>query len=271
MSMHATATDARLNGLTERCRGRGGLCVLTFHGIGREPGRDLDITWPAFMRLLDVIASRRLTTRAHLVTESALTEPDVVLTFDDGTTDHAEVGEELARRGIAAIFFVSAGRHGGRRCLTPTEVRRLAEIGHIVGCHGFDHRRLDGEMGEAEIRREVGDSKRLLEDVAGTRVDYFAPPGGFGFNGMDHVLRRHGYVASRAMDWGFYRTPATQWRVPCLPVTELTLRLGWIAAALQRWEMPHPMRWVAVAKQRLPEQIRIAMRRGLHRTLRGGG
>jgi peptidoglycan/xylan/chitin deacetylase (PgdA/CDA1 family) len=264
VSAHAPATPAGLSSL------RAGLCVLTLHGIEHKPGRDHDITWPAFARLLDVIAARRLTIRAHLTSESALTEPAVVLTFDDGTADHAEVAEELAQRGIAAIFFVSAGRHGGGRYLTRAGVRRLAQMGHVVGCHGFDHRRLDGEMTEADIRREIGDSKRLLEDVAGARVEYFAPPGGFGFDGMDEMLRRHGYLASRGMDWGFYRTPATPWAVPCLPVTELTLRLGWIAAALQRWQMPHPMRWAAVVKQRLPERIRIAMRCALHRLLRKG-
>lgn len=270
MSAHATATPARPSSPPERCQGRGGLCVLTFHGIAHQPGRDHDIAWPAFARLLDIIAAGRLTIREHLTTDGSFTEPAVVLTFDDGTADHAEVGDELARRGIAAIFFVSAGRLGGGRYLARPGVRRLAQMGHIIGCHGFDHRRLDGEMTAADIRREIGDSKRLLEDVAGARVEYFAPPGGFGFDGMDEVLHRHGYLASRGMVWGFYRTPATQWAVPCLPVTALTLRLRWIAAALHRWEMPHPMRWAAAAKQRLPERLRIAMRGGLHRPLRGG-
>ena len=263
-------TVARRNGMAGGCEGRSGLCVLTFHVIGQKLRRDHDITWPEFMRLLDVIASRRLATGAYLDTERLPAGRTLVLTFDDGTADHAEVGEELARRGIAGIFFISAGRHGGRRYVSRSEVRRLVATGHILGCHGYDHTRLDGPMTETDIRREIGDSKRLLEDIAGTQVDYFAPPGGFGFRGMEDVLRRHGYLASRGMDWGFYRPPANQWRIPCLPVTELTLRLGWIAAALHRWEVPLSMRWATAIRQGLPEPIRVGMRHALHRPFRRG-
>lgn len=51
----------------------------------------------------------------------------------------------------------------------PSLVKRIADCGHEVGVHGFRHRQFF-KMNVVEAMREVGDAKRLLEDILGREV-----------------------------------------------------------------------------------------------------
>jgi len=57
----------------------------------------------------------------------------------------------------------------------PAMVRRVASSGHEIGSHGMSHRMLT-ELTPAEMRAEARDSRRLLEDVSGTRVEGYRAP-----------------------------------------------------------------------------------------------
>jgi len=57
----------------------------------------------------------------------------------------------------------------------PAMVRRIAAGGHEIGSHGMSHRMLT-ELTPAEVRVEARDSRRLLEDVSGTRVEGYRAP-----------------------------------------------------------------------------------------------
>ena len=58
----------------------------------------------------------------------------------------------------------------------PRLVRRIAELGHEVGCHGYHHH-LVYEQTPATFRAEVDRAKKLLEDVSGRAVVTFRAPG----------------------------------------------------------------------------------------------
>lgn len=67
--------------------------------------------------------------------------------------------------GVRATFFVLgwiAERY-------PSLVRRIAETGHEVASHGFEHVRVTGQS-PAEFARDAGRTRALLEDVAGVAV-----------------------------------------------------------------------------------------------------
>lgn len=54
-------------------------------------------------------------------------------------------------------------------------VRRIAACGHELACHGMDHRRID-RLTPDELRRDVSDGRKILEDLAGRPVlGYRAP------------------------------------------------------------------------------------------------
>jgi polysaccharide deacetylase family protein (PEP-CTERM system associated) len=77
----------------------------------------------------------------------------------------------LAELGQRATFFV-LGRIG--RDMTRL-VRRIAEAGHEIACHSFEHRRLH-RLAPSAVRAALGDAKRYLEDAGGCAVGGFRAP-----------------------------------------------------------------------------------------------
>jgi peptidoglycan/xylan/chitin deacetylase (PgdA/CDA1 family) len=49
---------------------------------------------------------------------------------------------------------------------------------HVIGCHGFSHCRLGARLTSTELRREIGDAKRALEEGLGCSIPVFAWVGG---------------------------------------------------------------------------------------------
>jgi len=77
----------------------------------------------------------------------------------------------LQRHGARATFFILgwvAERH-------PLLVKAIAEAGHEVASHGFDHRRVTRQTPE-QFRESVRRAKRTLEDVVGAPVRGFRAP-----------------------------------------------------------------------------------------------
>lgn len=71
----------------------------------------------------------------------------------------------LDEAGVSATFFVLGWLAEHRRQL----VRRIAERGHEIGCHGYSHRLVYEQRAE-EFVDEVRRSKQLLEQISGQEV-----------------------------------------------------------------------------------------------------
>ncbi|HYG64035.1 MAG TPA: polysaccharide deacetylase family protein [Thermoanaerobaculia bacterium] len=82
-----------------------------------------------------------------------------------------ELLDTLAEAGRSATFFV-LGEVAER---LPRRVREIADAGHEVGSHGYLHFRACDRSPEA-FRSDLERSKKLLEDVTGTRVLGFRAP-----------------------------------------------------------------------------------------------
>ena len=82
--------------------------------------------------------------------------------------------ETLSNHGVKATFFVL----GEVAEKFPALIKRIGEEGHEIGVHGFYHKQIF-RLTESEFRREVGNCKRLIEDiisgvVAGHRAPAFS-------------------------------------------------------------------------------------------------
>jgi polysaccharide deacetylase family protein (PEP-CTERM system associated) len=83
----------------------------------------------------------------------------------------------------------------------PGVVRKIAEAGHEVASHGYSHMRVH-HQNRSEFREDVRRSKKLLEDVGGTRVlGYRAPSYSIGKDTLWAVdeLEGAGYVYSSSI------------------------------------------------------------------------
>jgi peptidoglycan/xylan/chitin deacetylase (PgdA/CDA1 family) len=113
--------------------------------------------------------------------------------FDDAFRSAASVFPSLERMGIPVQIFVCSGYAGEGAPLTIPELagddpeqlatmtwdelREHAGRGVLVGSHGVAHAHLTG-LGDEELRRELTQSKREIEDELGRPCPDFAYPYG---------------------------------------------------------------------------------------------
>lgn len=134
-----------------------------------EPtGEQFSPTIQRVQRAVDAVY-RRI---AGAVTSVEVTEPLVALTFDDGPNPAStpQVLALLARYNARATFFLvgaAARRH-------PALVREIAEAGHVVGNHSWDHTSFDSIPGR-QRRRQMRNTQRA---IAPHGVRLFRPPYG---------------------------------------------------------------------------------------------
>jgi peptidoglycan/xylan/chitin deacetylase (PgdA/CDA1 family) len=101
------------------------------------------------------------------------------VTFDDGHVGWLQAAEALDALQWKASFFVVTGLIGTKSSVNRSDIKRLAEMGHVIGSHSADHpRRLSGRD-DAFILDQWRRSKAVLEDILGREVANASVPGGY--------------------------------------------------------------------------------------------
>ncbi len=113
----------------------------------------------------------------------------LALTYDDGPNDAAtlQLLDVLARHNVNATFFV-LGKFVAEK---PRVVRSVAEAGHVLGNHSWDHPRLIFAS-DAELRSQVERTQEAVLDACGVIPTLFRPPYGGRRPGTLHEVRRLG-------------------------------------------------------------------------------
>jgi hypothetical protein len=111
--------------------------------------------------------------------------PLVTTSWDDGHPLDLRVAGVLARHGLRGTFYVPVQPVAGG-LLSTGEMRTLLDMGMEIGSHTVTHPVLT-EISEAEVDRELRDSRSALEDALGVEVTSFCYPKGR-FN--DNVVQR---------------------------------------------------------------------------------
>lgn len=169
--------------------------ILCFHGVGPSNVR-ID---PGFLRVRPEIfrsqlnllreASFEFVTVDEFARRAEGGEPApglVALSFDDGMDDnHAFLLPILREYGVPATVYVTTGligkpnpwmpRDSGARMMTVAELRDLVDAGVEIGAHTVTHPDLS-KLDFETCLREVGDSRRTLEELLGIPVRTFAYP-----------------------------------------------------------------------------------------------
>lgn len=131
-----------------------------------------------------------------------------VLSFDDGhESSYSEIFPLLADHAWPATFFVVAGWIGGRHSVTWSQLREMADAGMEIGSHSLTHPFMH-QLSSAEIRREFGESKRMLEDGLGRAVTIASLPRGSATADTAGIVADLGYRAFCTSEPGLV-SPAT--------------------------------------------------------------
>ncbi|WP_075292061.1 XrtA system polysaccharide deacetylase [Pararhizobium arenae] len=117
----------------------------------------------------------------------------------------------FADANVKATFFVlgCVARHH------PHLVREIAQAGHEIASHGFMHHRV-GELSPDDFYRDISDTRKLLEDIAGQPVLGYRAPN-FSINAKTwwayEVLAKAGYRYSSSVN----PVPHDHYGVPSAP------------------------------------------------------
>jgi peptidoglycan/xylan/chitin deacetylase (PgdA/CDA1 family) len=175
--------------------GRSALAVLLFHRVTDEiPEDGLTVSTTRFRRVCRMLRDRFKVVPVREIHRlirlgGPLPRRTVAITFDDCYRDNLGAAHIMADHGLPACFFLPAGlvgtahtfpwdRHLGRLAnLTWDDVREMAGMGFEFGSHTVSHPNL-ATLADGPARREIFDSKKLIEDRVGRAVHWFAYPYG---------------------------------------------------------------------------------------------
>lgn len=100
----------------------------------------------------------------------------LALTFDDGPrrATTSKLLEGLEQRGVQATFFLIGKQIEGNEDL----IRQMADGGHQIGIHTYDHVELR-DLSPADIHRQLDPTREALRAILGDRELLLRPPYGF--------------------------------------------------------------------------------------------
>ncbi len=166
-----------------------GVVVLIYHRVGRRTPLDVDLALPEFETQMELLAA---TGRVRTIDEAVdrletgpSAEPvPVVITFDDGTADFAELAlPVLARHGLPVTLYVATDfvdrgldfPHDGIP-LSWSALRDAHATGLVtVGSHTHTHALLD-RLPADRIEEELDRADDLIAEHLGARPRHFAYP-----------------------------------------------------------------------------------------------
>ncbi len=235
------------------------VAILAYHKIGEPPSDG----WPTWSYVSEYVFTEHLrylhengwkvisldTFLAGLIDPTTLPERAALITFDDGYRNNLDIALPcLQRFSFPAVIFVPAAFVGGYNAFdadifyepkepicTWKELRSLETHSISVQSHGFLHRHLS-KLSVEEQRVEIIQSKAILEDKLGKRIDAFSfAYGDDGLNNVqiENMLAEASYAAAFLYKGGPVDVSVAQpyklSRVPVGPDTDLHLVLGKIS------------------------------------------
>ena len=136
----------------------------------------------------------------HFEKGKPLPEKPVVITLDDGFRDnYLNAYPILKKYGFTATIFVTtntvAPEEITNMMLTWSQIKEMAADGITMGCHTLNHSDLTSvSLGEA--KRQITDSKEILEDQLGIKIDVFAYPYGCHNYNVEKLVEECGFRAA---------------------------------------------------------------------------
>ncbi len=106
--------------------------------------------------------------------EQDLQAPCVALTFDDGPSVYtSRLLDILREENVKATFFVL----GKSAAVQKQTLRRIAEEGHNIGNHSYDHKNF-AKISLDEARRQITLTDDITQEITGSKPTYFRFPYG---------------------------------------------------------------------------------------------
>jgi peptidoglycan/xylan/chitin deacetylase (PgdA/CDA1 family) len=204
---HDQTTATFISGPVRRSRFRvPGTPILMYHGLLRfeapAPAGDgrfwvLERDFQAQLLQIEALSRKTVLLEDFVGKRPGSPELDfqVLLTFDDGhQSDYSSAFPALAQASMRGVFFLNSSTVGTHGFLTWGEIREMQRGGMSFQSHGHEH--MDyRQLRARELKRQLLDSKHILEDHLGRPVEFFAAPHGLVNRQVVEKAREVGYRA----------------------------------------------------------------------------
>ncbi|MHB1295446.1 MAG: polysaccharide deacetylase family protein [Anaerolineae bacterium] len=146
----------------------------------------------------------------------------VIISMDDGYREVATVAWPVFRRtGLRPVLFVIPSHCGYRAYLDWPDLETLVADGAAIGSHTYDHVNLR-QVGDDALAHQLGDSRAVLEERLGVRVDALCYPyGGYDARILDAVAT-YGYSTAFTLSQGVLQQPGEPYQMQRLLITYTT-------------------------------------------------
>lgn len=202
-----------------------GLLILMYHII-EAPSLGYRLKYlcvdPRTLRaqLRELLASGASFVPAGVAGQIAGHERQVLITLDDAFQSVFRNGLPIfTELGLPAITYVVAGQIGGsnvwdrnkglkeRPLMSRAEILEWVSAGCEIGAHTMTHARLTN-LSPADARREIFESKKVLEDLIGQPVRHFCYPYGGSNPLVRDLVQEAGFETATTVEGG-YNFPGT--------------------------------------------------------------
>lgn len=195
-------------------RGNGNLIVLCYHSVSDNNWRfsvsakNLEKQIQFLLKNYKIISLKNL--YDYINGKINITEPSVVLTFDDGYKNLLEIQDLVKNLNIQpTVFVLSDSKHADRiqlhnklNFLEKDDIISLKKSGWEIGSHSATHRNF-ANLTRREIISEVINSKIVLEQQLKTNIKYFSYPKGKYSKSIQLAADIANYELAVCMDNGF--------------------------------------------------------------------
>lgn len=198
--------------------------ILCYHSI-QKGGDRYSIPYEDFQQQIEAIRSVAdiisITDSLEALSEKRRRRSAVVITIDDGYEDIMQLAEYSEKEEVPITLFALSDPENANRVtlgntkklLQFSDIRYLAKKGWTIGSHTATHANL-AKADEEELEQEIVDSKKMLEQKVGVKVDYFAYPNGVFSNKAIEFVKKAGYKAACSVLPGVITRKTNRWLLP---------------------------------------------------------
>jgi peptidoglycan/xylan/chitin deacetylase (PgdA/CDA1 family) len=127
----------------------------------------------------------------------------IIITFDDGNySDYSIAFHILKKYRFVATFFVTVGRIGTRDYLDWDHLKEMIDGDMSIQSHSLNHLFLS-DLSKDNLREELTESKRILEDKLSLPIYFISLPGGFYSQQVLKAAQGSGYKGVATSGPGF--------------------------------------------------------------------
>jgi peptidoglycan/xylan/chitin deacetylase (PgdA/CDA1 family) len=133
---------------------------------------------------------------AYLNLGTPLPEKPIMLTFDDTEENqYAIAAPEMKKYGFKAVYFIMTVSLGRPKYMSKDQVKQLAEAGHVIGSHTWDHQNVKKYKGDDWVT-QIEKPTKTLEAITGKKVEHFAYPFGLWNPEAFPELKKRGFKSA---------------------------------------------------------------------------